>query len=81
VDEYTSPVLAEPATTGNLTDMLVLNAAEAPQRVAFRKRSGSSWIDVTTAEFLAEVQGVAKGLVGSGVQVGDRVGLMAKTRY
>ena len=55
MDEYTSPVLAEPATTGNLTDMLVLNAAEAPQRVAFRKRSGSTWVDVTTAEFLAEV--------------------------
>ena len=55
MDEYTSPVLAEPATTGNLTDMLVLNAEQAPQRVAFRRRSGSSWVDVTTAEFLAEV--------------------------
>jgi len=81
VNEYTSPVLAEPATTGNLTDMLVLNAAEAPHRVAFRRRSGSTWVDVTTAEFLSEVQGVAKGLVASGVQIGDRVGLMAKTRY
>jgi long-chain acyl-CoA synthetase len=81
VDEYTSPVLAEPATSGNLTDIIVLNAAEVPQKVAFRRRSGDQWLDVTCSQFLAEVRGVAKGLVAAGVQVGDRVGLMAKTRY
>ena len=36
---------------------------------------------MTAAEFLAEVQGVAKGLMAAGVGAGDRVGLMAKTRY
>ncbi len=81
MNEYTSPVLAEPATTGNLTDIIVLNATEVPQKVCFRKRSGDLWLDVTCSEFLAEVQGVAKGLVAAGVQAGDRVGLMAKTRY
>ena len=44
MDEYTSPVLAEPATSGNLTDIIVLNAAEVPQKVAFRRRSGDQWL-------------------------------------
>ena len=66
VNEYTSPVLAEPATTGNLTDIIVLNATEVPQKVCFRKRSGDLRLDVTCSEFLAEVQGVAKGLIAAG---------------
>jgi long-chain acyl-CoA synthetase len=81
VDEYTSPTLAPPATSGNLTDILVLNAAQAPHKVAFRRRSGDRWLDVTASEFLTEVRGVAKGLMAAGVRAGDRVGLMAKTRY
>jgi long-chain acyl-CoA synthetase len=81
VDEYTSPALVAPATSGNLTDIIVLNAAEVPQKAVFRRRAGDRWVDVTAAEFLVQVQGVAKGLMAAGVGVGDRVGLMAKTRY
>ncbi|MGH8891907.1 MAG: AMP-dependent synthetase/ligase [Actinomycetes bacterium] len=81
MDEYTSPLLEAPATTGNLTDIIVLNAAEAPHKVVFRRRAGDRWLDVTCSEFLAEVRGVAKGLLAAGVGAGDRVGLMAKTRY
>jgi long-chain acyl-CoA synthetase len=50
----------------------------------FSRRSGgpdSPWVDVTAAEFLAEVTAVAKGLVAAGVEVGDRVALISKTRY
>ena len=81
MDEYTSPALVAPATTGNLTDIIVLNAAEVPQKALFRRRSGDRWVDVTAADFLVQVQGVAKGLMAAGVGAGDRVGLMAKTRY
>ena len=83
--EYSSPLNVEIPTTGNLTDDVVANAAEAPHAVVFSRRSGDSpdsgWSDVTSAEFLAEVRGVAKGLVAAGVQLGDRVGLLSKTRY
>ena len=37
--------------------------------------------DVTAAEFLDEVRAVAKGLIAAGVEAGDRVALMSKTRY
>jgi long-chain acyl-CoA synthetase len=81
VDEYTSPLLAEPATTGNLSDIIVDNAVQAPHKVVFKRRAGERWLDVTCSEFLTQVQGVAKGLMAAGVRPGDRVGLMSKTRY
>jgi long-chain acyl-CoA synthetase len=39
------------------------------------------WRDVTAAEFLEQVTAVAKGLVAVGLQPGDRVALMSRTRY
>ncbi len=77
------PLSAGIPATGNLTDDLVRNAAEAPDAVAFgRRRPGSEeWTDVTVAEFLGQVRGVAKGLVAAGVASGDRVALISRTRY
>ncbi|MDT9593785.1 AMP-dependent synthetase/ligase [Nocardioides zeae] len=80
--EYSTPLTIDISTTGNLTDDIVRNAAEAPQAVSFSRRDAKgAWTDVTAAEFLVEVDGVAKGLVASGVQPGDRVALLSKTRY
>jgi long-chain acyl-CoA synthetase len=81
VREYSSPLNVEVATTGNLTDDMVANAAEAPNSVAFSRRRGADWEDVTAAGFLDEVRAVAKGLVAAGIEVGDRVALISKTRY
>ena len=39
------------------------------------------WQDVTAAQFLGEVRAVAKGLVAAGIEAGDRVGLISRTRY
>ena len=74
MDEYTSPLLAEPATTGNLNDIIVDNAVQAPHKVVFKRRAGERWLDVTCSEFLTQVHGVAKGLMAAGVRPGDRVG-------
>ena len=79
--EYTSPVrIAEP-TSGNLTDMVWDNERDHPTDVIFAKRSGGGWSDVTARQFAEEVRALAAGFVASGVQVGDRVGLMSRTRY
>jgi len=69
--------------TGNLTDDVVDNARRSPDAVQFRRRAGGhgAWTDVTTSEFLAEVSAAAKGLIGAGVEPGDRVALISKTRY
>ncbi|MGA8211440.1 MAG: AMP-dependent synthetase/ligase, partial [Nocardioidaceae bacterium] len=39
------------------------------------------WRDVTAAEFLADVRGLARGLMAAGVAPGDRVALQSPTRY
>ncbi len=64
-----------------LPDMVAQNAAEAGSQVGLRRQVGGQWVDVTHAEFAAQVRAVAKGLVAGGVQAGDRVGLLARTRY
>jgi long-chain acyl-CoA synthetase len=84
VREYSAPLNVEIPATGNLTDDVVTNAREAGSTVQFSRRPGgpdSGWEDVTAAEFLAEVTAVAKGLIAAGIEVGDRVALISKTRY
>jgi long-chain acyl-CoA synthetase len=61
--------------------MVAANAADHPDRVGLRIQRNGRWKDVTYAEFAAQVAGVAKGLIAADVQPGDRVGLLAKTRY
>jgi long-chain acyl-CoA synthetase len=80
VDEYACPAVIE-SPTGNLTDMVVDNAAQAPNKVVFSRRSGVRWLDVTCRDFLTEVSALAKGLLAEGVKPGDRVALMSRTRY
>jgi long-chain acyl-CoA synthetase len=67
--------------TGNLTDDVVTNGREAPDAVVFGRRVDGRWEDVTAGAFLSEVGAVAKGLIAAGVGVGDRVGLISRTRY
>ncbi|CAM3827737.1 AMP-dependent synthetase/ligase [Nocardioides zeicaulis] len=79
--EFSTPLSITIPSTGNLTDDVVTNAAEAPEAVVFSRRDGDAWSDVTAAQFHDEVRAVAKGLVAAGVEPGDRVALLSKTRY
>ena len=65
----------------NTADFIVDNAARDPQHVALRRRHGDTWTDVSAKEFLDMVTGVAKGLIAAGVESGDRVAVMSKTRF
>jgi long-chain acyl-CoA synthetase len=81
VREFTAPLATEVPRMGNLTDDVVRNASEAPEAAVFSRRSGIEWQDVTATGFKDEVETVAKGLLASGIQPGDRVALISKTRY
>jgi long-chain acyl-CoA synthetase len=81
VREFSTPLTTDIPSTGNLTDDVVANAREAATDIAFSRRRDEGWEDVSNADFLAEVSAVAKGLIAAGVEVGDRVGLICKTRY
>jgi long-chain acyl-CoA synthetase len=79
--EFTAPLTAEVDLTGNLTDDVVRHADETPEAVLFSRRTATTWEDVTAAEFKAAVEGVARGLLAAGIEPGDRVALMSRTRY
>lgn len=79
--EYAAPMTYQVPRLGNLTDDVVRNAAERGERVVFNRKSDAGWEDVTARDFLAEVGAVAKGLVAAGIEVGDRVALISRTRY
>ena len=81
--EYSTPLSVTIPSTGSLTDDIVVNGEQHPETVALSRRSGpgSPWTDVTAAQFLHEVRRTAKGLVAAGIEPGDRVALLAKTRY
>jgi long-chain acyl-CoA synthetase len=70
-------------SAANLTDMVWDNATAVPDTVLFGRRDapGGQWRDVTCAQFRTEVAALAAGLVAAGVNPGDRVALMSKTRY
>jgi long-chain acyl-CoA synthetase len=42
---------------------------------------GDGWQSVTAKEVDEEVRATAKGLIAAGIQLGDRVAIMARTRY
>jgi long-chain acyl-CoA synthetase len=79
-DKVVAPVVA-PTTEGNLAQTVVVNAREVPDMVVFSTRSGRGWQDVTATQFADDVNRLAKGLIAAGVEVGDRVALMSRTRY
>jgi long-chain acyl-CoA synthetase len=81
VREYTSTDKVE-LGEGNLTSMVWDNAEQHPTRVVLSRPSAAGdWQPVTTTEFRDHVMAVAKGLIATGLQPGDRIGLMSRTRY
>jgi long-chain acyl-CoA synthetase len=79
--EYFVPALEPAATAGNLTNLVAERAWFEPERILVSRPLGDGWQPVTAREFEAEIRATAKGLIASGVDIGDRVAIMARTRY
>ncbi len=79
--EFTVEAIVPAPTFGNLTDHVLKNAKNNPTKVVFSVPRGDAWVGITTTEFLKQVKGVAKGIIASGVQAGERIGVMSRTRY
>ncbi|MBK1788631.1 AMP-dependent synthetase/ligase [Prauserella cavernicola] len=79
--EYSAPANRAVGDDENASDVVWANAERFGDTVSFRRQDDGSWRDVTAREFAAEVLTVAKGLLSAGIQQGDRIGLMSKTRY
>jgi long-chain acyl-CoA synthetase len=81
VHEKSTPLVLPATTEGSLADLPLRWASAEPGRVSFSVRSAEGWTDVTAATFAADVSALAKGLIAAGVQQGDAVGIMSRTRY
>ncbi|MBT0994870.1 AMP-dependent synthetase/ligase [Cellulomonas sp. DKR-3] len=81
--EFSMPLLVDVEPTRNLNDLLAERVDADPDGVVIEHKTQQDgpWIPLTGRELDAEVVAVAKGLVARGVQPGDRVGIMSRTRY
>ena len=78
---YSTPAIVPAATAGNLTNLIAERAWFEADRVMVSRPLGDGWQAVTAGEFDSEIRATAKGLIASGLNTGDRVAIMAKTRY
>ena len=81
MNEITTPAIVPTATEGNLTNLIAERAWFEPERVTMSRPLGDGWQPVTAREVEEEVRATAKGLIAAGIQIGDRVAIMARTRY
>lgn len=80
IESYQPPLVPHP-TTGNITGIITDHVAKEPGRVLLSRPLGDGWQPVTAVELDQEIRSVAKGLIAHGISRGDRVAIMAKTRY
>ena len=81
MNEVSEAPLSEIKKDSRLTDKVVEHASSDPNRVALRRMVDGSWRDVTSKQFLEQVQDLAKGLMAAGIKQGDHIAVMSSTRY
>src|SRR5215468_1940301 len=81
MQEFSVPVAYVVQPEDNITDDVFRNAESWPDAVGLKRRTNGGWTSVTWRDFAAEVRETAAGLIAAGVQPGDRVGLMSRTRF
>jgi long-chain acyl-CoA synthetase len=81
MNEITIAPIIPAAVAGNLTNLISERAHFEPERILVSRPVGDRWQAVTAKEYEEEIKAVAKGFIAAGVEFGDRVAIMAKTRY
>ncbi len=81
--EWHAPVLVrtdETTTVPLLLEQRVQRSARRPL-IEVKREIGGVWAPISAVEFYEQVQDVATGLVGLGLEFGDSVAIMSRTRY
>ncbi|NMR19357.1 long-chain fatty acid--CoA ligase [Cellulomonas fimi] len=83
MDEFRTPLLVEVDPSRNLNDLLAARVGATPDQpfIEHKTTADGPWIALTARQFEAKVVEVAKGLAAHGVEPGDRVAIMSRTRY
>lgn len=70
-----------PVSSGNVTDQIEELFARNPEFPSVAIQTDDVWSTITAAQFRSQVRGVAKGLIAGGLQIGDRVAILSRTRF
>jgi long-chain acyl-CoA synthetase len=79
---YDIPPLVVSPENENITDLLIQRAKATPNLALFALETAPGvWVDKSAKDFLHEVVALAKGLAAAGIQPGQAVAIMSRTRY
>src|SRR5690625_2319706 len=81
MDEFRLPALATPDASSNIPGLLAERVARDPQAPLVEHKVDGEWQAISAQDFSSLVTDVAKGFIAAGVNVGDRIAIMSKTRY
>jgi long-chain acyl-CoA synthetase len=81
MEEFSVPPIYVAKPQDNLTDDVFDHAERWPDHPGFSRRVADRWVPVTYQETAEQVTRLAAGLIASGVQAGDRVALLSRTRF
>ena len=79
--EYSVPASFTIPDDASMADTVYRYEKESPNFVPFQRLENGNWTDITAARFATEVAAAAKGLIASGIELGDRVAILSATRY
>jgi long-chain acyl-CoA synthetase len=79
--EFAVPAVVASPSSGSLVEHIIENAEKTPHHESLSIPRGDAWVAVTAKQFLDQVKAVAKGIIANGVEPGDRIGVMSRTRY
>ncbi|MEK8070557.1 AMP-dependent synthetase/ligase [Rhodococcoides navarretei] len=79
--EYSVPASFTIPDDASMADTVYRYEKESPNFVPFQRLENGNWTDITAARFAKEVAAAAKGLIASGIELGDRVAILSATRY
>jgi long-chain acyl-CoA synthetase len=81
MQEISVPAAYTVSPGDNITDDLFEHMKNWPDTVGLRRLVNGRWTPVTWREFGEQVRELAAGFIAAGIQPGDRVGLMSRTRF
>lgn len=79
--EAAAELLTALPPSSNVTDLLESRAAATPDAELFSVRTDTGWDHVSADQFRREVKALAKGLIASGLDAGDRVAIVSASSY
>lgn len=81
--EYTSDVHVEVKSHETVANVVLARCARTPKATILQRKLplGAGWVDVICKDYAVTLRRVTAGLIGMGLQKGDRLGVMGQTSY